>query len=267
MIGIYEPGHTRRRRWDWRAALGGWVPRLVPQVLSGAVLLTGTILLISGATPGVPGRLAWLGDILPLGLIELSHFIGSLAGVGLLMLAWALWHRLDAAYGFTLALLAVGIGASLLKGVDWEEARVLAVVLCAVLPARRYFYRKSAIGTRAAGARLAAGDPGGGRRVGLARRVRPQARAVHRRALVALRASRPTRRASSAPPWASLARCVAVGLMRLFRHAPAEVELPRPRRHSTGPRRSSTSRRDASAQPRAARRQGAPLQRRRRRPS
>ncbi|TMC60084.1 MAG: lysylphosphatidylglycerol synthetase family protein, partial [Chloroflexi bacterium] len=57
-------------------------------------------------------------------MIELSHFVGSLAGVGLLVLAWALWHRLDAAYGLTVVLLAVGIGASLLKGGDWEEATV-----------------------------------------------------------------------------------------------------------------------------------------------
>ncbi|HEX2637498.1 MAG TPA: bifunctional lysylphosphatidylglycerol flippase/synthetase MprF [Gemmatimonadales bacterium] len=124
---------------------GAWVPRLVPQVLSGAVFLTGVILLGSGATPAIPGRLAWLGRLLPLGVIEVSHLLGSMAGVGLLVLAWALWHRLDAAYSLTVVLLAVGIGASLLKGGDWEEATVLAIVLGAVLPARRYFYRKSAL--------------------------------------------------------------------------------------------------------------------------
>ena len=126
-------------------SVAGWVPRLVPQVLSGAVFLTGVILLLSGATPPLASRLAWLGEILPLGVIELSHFIGSLAGVGLLVLAWALWHRLDAAYGLTVALLTVGIGASLLKGGDWEEASALTLVLIALLPARRYFYRRAAI--------------------------------------------------------------------------------------------------------------------------
>jgi phosphatidylglycerol lysyltransferase len=78
-------------------------------------------------------------------VIEASHFIGSVAGVGLLVLAWALWHRLDAAYGLTVLLLMVGIGASLLKGGDWEEATILGIVLAAVLPARRYFYRKAAL--------------------------------------------------------------------------------------------------------------------------
>ena len=68
-----------------------------------------------------------------------------MAGAGLLVLAWALSHRLDAAYGVTVALLAVGIGASLLKGADWKEATALAIVLAAMLPARRVFYRRASM--------------------------------------------------------------------------------------------------------------------------
>jgi phosphatidylglycerol lysyltransferase len=145
LLAQYELRPYAPRALDAARSVGGWVPRLVPQVLSGAVFLTGVILLGSGATPAMPSRLAWVGRLLPLGIIELSHFLGSVAGVGLLVLAWALWHRLDAAYGLTVALLGVGIGASLLKGGDWEEATVLAIVLGAVLPARRYFYRKAAL--------------------------------------------------------------------------------------------------------------------------
>jgi phosphatidylglycerol lysyltransferase len=145
LLALYELRPHVPRVLGVAGAVAGWVPRLVPQVLSGAVFLTGAILLVSGETPSVPSRLAWLRELLPLGVIDLSHFVGSLAGVGLLVLAWALWHRLDAAYGLTVALLAVGIGASLLKGADWEEAMALAIVLGAVLPSRPYFYRKSAL--------------------------------------------------------------------------------------------------------------------------
>jgi phosphatidylglycerol lysyltransferase len=136
----YGPGAAGAVR-----TFGGWAPRLLPQVLSGAVFIAGVVLLMSGATPEIHGRLAWLGHVLPLGVIELSHFVGSLAGAGLLVLAWGLWHRLDAAYGLTMALLGLGIGASLLKGGDWEEASVLAIVLAALVPARSHFYRKAAL--------------------------------------------------------------------------------------------------------------------------
>jgi phosphatidylglycerol lysyltransferase len=146
LLAGYEARPHAPRAVGVARVVAGWVPRLVPQVLSGAVFVTGAILLLSGATPPVASRLAWLGEVLPLGVIELSHFVGSVAGVGLLVLAWALWHRLDGAYGLTVALLVVGMGASLLKGGDWEEATTLGVVLLALLPARRHFYRKSAIG-------------------------------------------------------------------------------------------------------------------------
>jgi phosphatidylglycerol lysyltransferase len=99
----------------------------------------------SGATPAVHSRLAWLKEILPLPILEISHFLGSLAGVGLVLLARGLQQRLDAAYHLTVALLSAGIVFSLLKGFDYEEATVLAVMLAALLPCRRHFYRKASL--------------------------------------------------------------------------------------------------------------------------
>jgi phosphatidylglycerol lysyltransferase len=227
LIALHEVRPYAPQALGVARSAGGWVPRLIPQVLSGAVFLTGAILLMSGATPGVPGRLAWLGDVLPLGLIELSHFVGSLAGVGLLVLAWALWHRLDAAYGFTVALLGVGIGASLLKGVDWEEATLLTLVLGAVLPARRYFYRKSAIAAEP----LEAGwliailvVVGGSVWLGMFAHKHAQ----YRSELwwrFALDADAPRFLRATVGVVGAL---LVVGLMRLFRHAPPDVELPGP---------------------------------------
>jgi phosphatidylglycerol lysyltransferase len=145
LLALHELRPQAPRMLGVAGSVASWIPRLAPQVLSAAVFLTGAILLVSGETPAVPARMAWLKELLPIGVINVSHFVGSLAGVGLLVLAWALWHRLDAAYGLTVALLSVGIGASLLKGADWEEATALAVVLGAVLPSRPYFYRKSSL--------------------------------------------------------------------------------------------------------------------------
>jgi phosphatidylglycerol lysyltransferase len=113
--------------------------------LSGATFAAGLLLLASGSTPSVHSRLRWLDSLLPLGVIELSHFMGSVAGVGLLVLAWAIRRRLDVAYSLTVGLLVLGIGTSLLKGLDWEEALALAVVLGVIVPCRREFYRKAAL--------------------------------------------------------------------------------------------------------------------------
>ncbi|HZE07648.1 MAG TPA: bifunctional lysylphosphatidylglycerol flippase/synthetase MprF [Gemmatimonadaceae bacterium] len=126
--------------------VGRWIPTLLPQVLSISTFGGGVILIVSGATPSARGRVSALDAVLPLGVIELSHLAASLAGAGLVILAWAIRRRLDAAYALTIATLSIGIVASLLKGLDWEEAVALTVVLVAVLPSRRVFYRKAAIG-------------------------------------------------------------------------------------------------------------------------
>lgn len=122
-----------------------WAPIVVPRVLALTTFLAGTILLFSGATPAVGDRLGWLRDVLPLPVLELSHFFGSLAGVGLLILARGLQRRLDVAYGLTVGLLAAGILFSLLKAFDYEEALVLSLMLAALLPSQRYFYRRTSL--------------------------------------------------------------------------------------------------------------------------
>jgi len=113
--------------------------------MSLTIFVGGALLLFSGSTPAVSSRLMWLEKFLPLSVLEISHFLGSLAGMGLLLLAWGLQRRLDAAYLLTLALLASGTIFSLLKGLDYEEAIVLLVILSALLPCRRHFCRKASL--------------------------------------------------------------------------------------------------------------------------
>lgn len=122
-----------------------WGSSLIPQLLALEALIAGAVLLFSGAAPTDPGRLHWLEDFIPLPMMEISHFLGSLAGAGLLLLALGLQRRLDVAYLLTTALLAVGSLLSLLKGVDYEESILLILMLAALLPCRRHFYRKASL--------------------------------------------------------------------------------------------------------------------------
>lgn len=121
------------------------VDAATPQIFSLLLLLGGAILLVSGATPSDVERLHWLKHFVPLPFVELSHLAGSIAGLMLLFLANAVRHRLDSAYYASLAVLCVGIVASLAKGFDYEEALILTAVLLAFLPTRKHFYRRSAL--------------------------------------------------------------------------------------------------------------------------
>jgi phosphatidylglycerol lysyltransferase len=147
-LGAHEVAlrhQTVRRIFHGVRGVGSRLSAIVPQVLSLTTFLGGALLLISGATPAVGSRLRWISELLPLPVIEVSHFIGSLVGVALLLLALGLQRRLDAAYHLTVALLTTGIVVSLLKGFDYEEAIALSLMLAALLPCHRHFYRRAAL--------------------------------------------------------------------------------------------------------------------------
>lgn len=121
------------------------VRALIPQILAASTLVGGAILLFSGATPQARGRLEWLQDFLPLPVLEISHFLGSLTGAGLLLVAWGLWRRLDAAYLLSIMLLAAGAVLSLLQGAGFEDSILLVAMLLTLLPCRKNFYRRSSL--------------------------------------------------------------------------------------------------------------------------
>ncbi|HET7753767.1 MAG TPA: bifunctional lysylphosphatidylglycerol flippase/synthetase MprF [Anaeromyxobacteraceae bacterium] len=127
-----------------RFAHGSLAPA-IPMVAAMACLVAGAVLLFSGATPELGERLHFVRRVLPLPLLEASHLLGSLTGMTLLLVAHALYRRIDAAWVAAVALLAAGAVFSLAKGWDYEEALVLAALALALLPFRRQFYRHGSL--------------------------------------------------------------------------------------------------------------------------
>ncbi len=138
---------AERRAWLYRATT--WIRRLpgfvAPQAMALLAFSAGAILLVSGTTPAVAERIAALQRILPLAVLETSHLAASAIGVALLVLARGLYYRNEAAWHAMVWLLGAGIAASLLKGLDWEEALLLGIVLLPLIATRHEFYRRSSL--------------------------------------------------------------------------------------------------------------------------
>jgi len=100
------------------------------------------VLLISGAMPELPRHLAPLAALVTLSVLEASHFLSSLVGAALLLVARGIQRRLDTAFWATVACLCAGMVFSLLKDLGYREALLLGLVLAALLPARGLFWRK-----------------------------------------------------------------------------------------------------------------------------
>ena len=144
LILIADEIHARRKHLvRVSARVGEVVHQFTPRVLATLTFVAGIVLLFSGATPAETGRLAILGRLFPLEVIEASHFLASVVGVGLLVLSQGLARRLDAAYYLTAVLLVVGSTTSLLKGFDYEEAVLLLAVLALLYRTRTAFYRRA----------------------------------------------------------------------------------------------------------------------------
>jgi phosphatidylglycerol lysyltransferase len=146
LVGLVADEAWQRREPVARATatLGRLAEEWTPRALAALAFVAGLVLLLSGATPAAEGRLALLDRFLPLGVIETSHFIGSIAGAALLVLSQGLTRRLDAAWFVTALTLLVGVAASLLKGFDYEEAALLVAVLLVLWRARPAFDRRAA---------------------------------------------------------------------------------------------------------------------------
>lgn len=136
-------------RRDDLARLAGAVrektPTVPPIAFVLATVAAGAVLVFSGSTPLDTSRVDLIRRWLPLSVIETSHFLGSVVGTILLLLARGLQRRLDSAYWLTLGALALGIVLVVLKGFDFEEAGILALLFVAMLPARREFYRHGSL--------------------------------------------------------------------------------------------------------------------------
>lgn len=113
-----------------------------------AALLTlgaGVLLLASAARPSIPGRFIRLMEFEPAILIEISHFVSSVLGLVLVMLAFGLRARLDAAWAATLVTLLIGAPLSLVKGFVWEETVLMLGLAALLAPFNHAFPRKAAL--------------------------------------------------------------------------------------------------------------------------
>ena len=142
-VGLIELRPALRRISLPVVSQGSLLNTAAPPFIAGLSFMCGMVLLLSGATPALQVRMDLLSEFVPLSVVEASHVTGSVIGFVLLVLASALYRRLDGAWLLTVCLLAAGMMVSLTKGLDYEEATVLAIVLGITVIARPAFYRRS----------------------------------------------------------------------------------------------------------------------------
>jgi lysylphosphatidylglycerol synthetase-like protein (DUF2156 family) len=114
-----------------------------PWTFALLTLAAGIMLLASGATPSEPARFMRLIQVTPVYLIETAHFLSSILGLVLVLLAFGLRARLDAAWYAALGILLLSATLALLKGFNWEETAALITLAVGLAPFHAAFPRKA----------------------------------------------------------------------------------------------------------------------------
>ncbi len=117
---------------------------LEPTVLAFLVFSVGAMLLVTGAVPENPARMATL-QAWPAPVVQGSHLVASAAGAGLLLVARGIFRRLAGAYRAALLLLVLGGAAAMMRALDYEEATACAALTLALVVSRRGFYRRQSV--------------------------------------------------------------------------------------------------------------------------
>jgi phosphatidylglycerol lysyltransferase len=142
VLAAYEGRALRARLPLGRVARIG---RIAPLFLCLITFVAGSMLIVSSATPALAHRLAQLRQLVPLWALESSQLVSGVVGVLLLFVARGLLRRLDAAWWVTVALTAVSLVLSVIKGLAFVEAGILSTLLLLLIGTRRHFNRRAAL--------------------------------------------------------------------------------------------------------------------------
>ena len=144
-FALYE---IRRNQEGFKRALrilDRFAPDFLPHAFAFLIFLGGALLFFSNATPEAAHRMTRLNELMPLWILESSHFLTAVAGAMLLVLARGVQQKLQSAYALSLLFLGAGVLGCLFKGFDFREALTLLVVFGALLPCGRYFTRRTSV--------------------------------------------------------------------------------------------------------------------------
>lgn len=128
-------------------AFGAVVLSLSPHLAALMVFASGAMVLVTLVQPQIAARMALLSGVLPLGLVDLSHFLAAVCATVMLFLAYGLARRRALARQASLLLCVALAALALLNGFVWEESIVLLSVAGLLWLTADAFYRKPGPGS------------------------------------------------------------------------------------------------------------------------
>ena len=119
------------------------VSSIVPLAMAAMIFASGAYMLMSSIIPASNDLAEDLELFMPLGFVEGGALLSSAIGAALLIIAHGVLRRVRAAFWLAIGALCAGLVASLLQGLDYQRAIILAVMVLVLWPCGREFYRSA----------------------------------------------------------------------------------------------------------------------------
>ncbi|WP_338777688.1 bifunctional lysylphosphatidylglycerol flippase/synthetase MprF [Metabacillus sp. FJAT-52054] len=118
------------------------IPNLSFWALAVLVFLSGVLLLLSAATPGILERIKFAEKLLSEPVMNISDLLSVTAGISLILLSRSIQLKVKSAYVLTYMALLGGALFTFSKGLDYEESLFLMAILALLRLSKNHFYRE-----------------------------------------------------------------------------------------------------------------------------
>ena len=139
LVGITLLRRTRSFAGTFRPLSREWVVRTVAILTA----ITGGVSAVSAIRPALANRLLDVLEFVPLSVTHEARIAAAVFGLILMLLAFGLWRRKRTAWILTIVVLLATIISHLVKGFDYEEAGITALLTTFLIRERKEFYALS----------------------------------------------------------------------------------------------------------------------------
>lgn len=122
--------------------LSRWTPDIAPRLLTFNAFASGVVLTLAAATPSTNQRISQLNNAIPMWGVDLAYILSAVTGVGLMVVARGVLHRVVSSFWVTLALYGAGLIFALSGSLSIEVSVFLMLMTVAHAPCRHYFFRE-----------------------------------------------------------------------------------------------------------------------------
>lgn len=119
--------------------------RIAPALIATFSLVTGAVLVFASIAPLPAERADAFAAFLPLPFVEGAHFLASLLGLMLIVVARGLANRLDGAFWLALACAGAALMLTPLRAGHWAQPGMLLFLIAALFLSRRLFNRPASL--------------------------------------------------------------------------------------------------------------------------